>query len=159
MTHLAFQARELVEEALADYSEQHGCGFMSCAIYDTAWVSMVTKHIEGHNEWLFPEIFHYLLQCQSSDGSWGVSSISQIDGILNTAAGLRAVQKHASEAMQVHEVEQIDLQERMRLARNSLSLQLEAWNVQATRHVGFKVIMPTLLKLLETQGPVTELRI
>lgn len=80
-----------------------------------------------------------------------MSSISQIDGILNAASGLLAVQTHAREILQMHELEQIDLHKQVRLAKQSLSQQLKAWNVEATRHVGFELIVPALLELLEDE--------
>lgn len=148
---LASQARDLVHLALTNYDEQYGCGSMSCAIYDTAWVSMVTKHTDGGKQWLFPESFRFLLKCQSGDGSWGVSPFSQIDGILNTAAALLSLQKHAADALQMRDLGQDGLHERKCLAAASLARQLKAWNVEATRHVGFEVIVPALLELLENQ--------
>lgn len=148
---LNFRARELICQVVADYDKRYGCGSMSCAIYDTAWVSLVTKQINGSKHWLFPECFHFLLQNQSSDGSWGTSRHSQIDGILNTASALLSLQKHAVETLQMRDLDPTDLHARKLLAAQSLTRQLKAWNVELTKHVGFEVIVPSLLDLLERQ--------
>lgn len=62
-------------------------GTFSTAIYDTAWLSMVHRNIEGHVFWCFPESFEYLFQYQRDDEMWDTYT-SPIDGLLNTVAGL-----------------------------------------------------------------------
>ncbi|KAF2661052.1 Ent-kaurene synthase [Lophiostoma macrostomum CBS 122681] len=67
-------------------------GCMSTSIYDTAWVSMVSKPSHGVRVWLFPKSFSYLLEHQSADGGWGGSS--DLDRSLNTMAALLSLLKH-----------------------------------------------------------------
>lgn len=153
LAELASKARDLIRRASANFDEQYRCGSMSCTIYDTAWVSMVTKNNECEKQWLFTNSFRFLLRNQCSDGSWGASSHSQIDGILNTAAALLSVQKHATEALQMRDLDQSDLRGRRDLAAASLARQLRGWSVGATRHVGFEMIVPALFDLLENENP------
>lgn len=153
LKELASKARALVHQASVNFDEQYGCGSMSCTIYDTAWVSMVTKTVDGEKQWLFTNSFRFLLRNQSGDGSWGASPHSQIDGILNTAAALLSVQKHTTEALQMRDLDPDDLRGCRDLAAASLARQLRTWNVAATRHVGFEMIVPVLLDLLEKENP------
>lgn len=145
------QARSLIHRSLDSHDARYGCGSMSCAVYDTAWVSMVTKDVNGETQWLFPESFHFLLHSQAADGSWGASSHSQLDGILNTAAALLSLAKHAKESLQMRELDLGDLEDRKRRAAASLGQQLKAWDVEATTHVGFEVIVPAVLERLSDE--------
>ncbi|KAI0008534.1 Copalyl diphosphate synthase [Xylariaceae sp. FL0662B] len=151
---LNFEAISLIEEALEGYHPQYGSGSMSCAVYDTAWVSLVTKNIEGKKQWLFPECFQYLLDTQKEDGSWGPADTgSQIDPILNTAASLLSLRRHSVESLQL--CCDTSLETRIKTATLSLRSQLSEWCVSRTTHVGFEVIVPTLLKLLEKEDQST----
>lgn len=67
---------------------------MSPSIYDTAWVSIISRITAHGTHWVFPECFQYVLDTQQEDGSWQSYS-SQVDGILNTAASLVALMKHS----------------------------------------------------------------
>ncbi|KAH9986483.1 hypothetical protein F4779DRAFT_624275 [Xylariaceae sp. FL0662B] len=96
MAESVVQDDQLVEDAVAliqqsgvGYDESYGASFMSCAIYHTAWVSMVVKDCAGEKKWLFPQSFDYLIRTQADDGSWRkTATASQIDIILNTASSL-----------------------------------------------------------------------
>ncbi|KAI1454031.1 Copalyl diphosphate synthase [Annulohypoxylon moriforme] len=147
------RAIALIQRAVQGYDEVYGSGTMSCAPYDTAWVSMVTKEIDGKKQWLFPECFHYLLQTQNHDGSWSIESNSQIDGILNTAASLLSLQRHLIEPLQINED---TLEDRIEKATTSLCSQLSTWNVLTTDHVGFEIIVPAMLNYLERENPLLE---
>ena len=139
----------LIQRALDGFDESYGAGSMSCAIYDTAWVSLVTKTVEGQEQWLFPICFQYLLDMQSTDGGWEQDGGSQIDGILNTASALLALIKHYAEPLNIQNTTQEDLRGRITRATTSLKSQLESWDVSATKHVGFEIIVPALLFYLE----------
>lgn len=149
---LAQKARSLVQRALSCYDEKYGFGAMSCAAYDTAWVALVTKHIGSERQYLFPQCFQYLLDTQSQDGSWTDSSGAQIDGILNTAAPLLALKRVSTEphGIQVDDRGR-DLSCRIRGACDSLRKQLEAWDISTTDHVGFEIIVPAMLSMLEKE--------
>ncbi|KAI0395381.1 Copalyl diphosphate synthase [Xylariaceae sp. FL0594] len=145
---LAARARALLRRATQRYDEKYGCGMMSCAPYDTAWVSMITKEVDGQRGWLFPECFEYLLQKQNEDGSWGAESESQIDGILNTGAPLLSLLRHRLQPLQTP-YDDSALAGRIANAISSLRSQLSAWNVSTTAHVGFEIIVPAILRYLE----------
>lgn len=147
-TSLSTQASRLVRQLISDNGD---VGFMSCAIYDTAWVSMVSKPTANGSQWLFPECFEYILQSQQPDGGWETYA-SDIDGILNTAAFLLALKTHAEHPIPEGHAPASDLERRIDLASTALSHQLQSWDVPNTVHVGFEIILPTILRLLEKKG-------
>ena len=127
-------------------------GCMSTSIYDTAWVSMVSKIVDGHRQWLFPESFQYILDKQLPDGGWECYA-SDLDGILNTMAALLAIlrnQKHSSLHTNLHFPERIECT--VSRATKSLSEQLKKWDVASSDNVGFELLVPTLLTLLSEHG-------
>ena len=126
-------------------------GFMTCAIYDTAWVSMISKPSKWGPHWLFPQCFRYVLENQHHDGSWK-SYASEIDGILNTAASLLALKVHEEKPLQLADIPLEEFGKRIRAATESLDKQLKAWDVNATVHVGFEYLVPALLDLLRHKG-------
>lgn len=145
------RAQALINKLTSENDDLYGRGSMSCAVYDTAWVSMVTKFDGSSNQWLFPQSFTYLLDRQCQDGSW-VSYASQIDGILNTAASLLALQKHAKHPEYSQHAAPQNLLERIRKATKALGLLLQEWDVDATVHVGFEILVPAVLAYLEEEG-------
>lgn len=149
---LSKSAKSLLQRAWEGHDDKYGSGSMSCAPYDTAWVSLITKTTGGEKRWLFPECFEFILRGQSDDGSWGTDSNSQIDGILNTAASLLSLKRHREEPFQIRDIDQHDLNARIERATLSLRLQLNAWSVSTTLSVGFEIIMPAMLRLLENEG-------
>ena len=124
---------------------------MSCTIYDTAWLAQVSKLDGNARIWLFPECFHYVLQNQQPDGSWP-SYAADIDGILNTAASLLALQLHMAEPLQMSEATPGNLTSRIAAGKATLQKLLSQWDVESTEHVGFEVIVPSLLQRLEKTG-------
>lgn len=62
-------------------------GSFSGAVYDTAWLSMVSRVDSGRRYSLFPECFENLLDSQQDDGAWGTIAY-QVDAVLNSLAGL-----------------------------------------------------------------------
>ncbi|KAL1601386.1 hypothetical protein SLS60_006298 [Paraconiothyrium brasiliense] len=150
VVNLVNDTRALLRRTLTNYDEQYGLGAMSCAAYDTAWVSLVTKTIDGSKRWLFPECFQHLLATQSDEGGWALDSGAQIDGILNTAGPLLALKRYAAEPLQLQRNAQ-EIEGRIRKATLSLRSQLAAWDVCTTNHVGFEIIVPAMLSLLEKE--------
>ncbi|EHA49536.1 ent-kaurene synthase [Pyricularia oryzae 70-15] len=146
------EAALLTQHLLDNYDSVHGAGFMSCTVYDTAWLSLVKKeNVDGQQRWLFPECFQYILDNQQNDGSWEAYQ-SEIDGILNTAASLLALQRHSVNPLQIDVLSPGELCRRVELARAALERKLSCWNVSETTHVGFEIIVPTLLRLLDEEG-------
>lgn len=147
------QAVSLVKRSGRGYDPKYAHGSMSCATYDTAWVSLINRSVNGTRQWLFPESFRFLVDHQESDGSWGLQA-SPIDKILNTAAALLSLVRHAKEPLQlvVDMVQGWDLEKRIDRAMQSLQHQLVEWDVASTTHVGFEIIVPALLDLLAGEG-------
>lgn len=148
---LQSEATALLRTAFRD-EHTYENGSMSCAAYDTAWVSLVSKSINGKKQWLFPESFRYLVDHQKEDGSWGGQN-SPIDIILNTAAPLLSLKQHATEPLQFANTPEFELIEGMICrAERRLQQELDEWDVAGTVHVGFEVIAPAMLKLLAAEG-------
>lgn len=141
----------LVTELTEQINDSHGLGFMSPAIYDTAWVSMIKKSTENRSFWLFPETFNYLIETQLGDGSW-VAYASEIDGVLNTAASLLSLKRHFDSPLQISTVSQENLSERIEKATAALELLLQTWDVDSTLHVGFEILVPALLDYLQVEN-------
>ncbi|KAI9148470.1 Copalyl diphosphate synthase [Paramyrothecium foliicola] len=144
----------LIRQAWGGYDKDSGAGFMTCAIYDTAWISLIVKKNPGKRSWLFPQSFDYLVRTQSDNGSWGQSKrASQIDIILDTAASLLSLRRHLKEPLNTTAYSILGLEERIAKATQSLGTQLNHWDVAATTHVGFEIIVPTILELLRLEDP------
>ncbi|KAJ8132098.1 hypothetical protein O1611_g1527 [Lasiodiplodia mahajangana] len=145
-------AISLIRRAAEGHDERYGAGFMSCTIYDTAWISLIQKplHEGGKKAWLFPQSFAYLLAAQSEDGGWSHIVGSQIDGILSTAVSLLSLKRHLAEPLNVpyHH----DLERRIEKATTSLRSQLQAWDLQTTSHVDYEIILPALLRYLQEEA-------
>lgn len=145
------QASTLINRLVSEYDPKFGMGSMSCAIYDTAWVSMVAKNIDGREQWLFPECFRFILEHQLESGGWQ-SYAAQVDSILNSLAALLAFKKHAEAPNMSPNPLPTDLDNRIERAVEFLKHELNNWNVQGTTHVGFEILVPSLLELLEQKG-------
>ncbi|KAF2478178.1 Ent-kaurene synthase [Lindgomyces ingoldianus] len=137
------EARELVHHLAIGLQDPLGLSSFSPSIYDTAWLSMVSK--EGDS--LFPQCFQYLLDTQQNDGSWESYSCP-LDGIMNTMAGLLALQTKAKSLL----IPDSNLISRSSRAETALRDMLQAWDISSCDRVGFEIIIPALLLLLESQG-------
>lgn len=136
-------------------SRNQPLGSMSEAIYCSAWVSMVSKPINGGNRWLFPQSFQYLLNKQSREGGWdrGSAETDVVDSILNTMASLLSILKHRNNTeINGCVFEKTDLDDRAELAATWLKAKLESWDVTKTDHVAFEILIPTHLDLLRAEG-------
>lgn len=148
---LDYRAQVLMDKLTGGIDDYYGTGFMSSAIYDTAWVSLISKSVGTEKVWLFPQCFQFILESQKDDGSW-VSYASHIDGILNTAASLLSLKRHLANPYQIKTVSLEDLSGRITRASVALQSLLETWDVQATVHVGFEILVPALLGYLKDEG-------
>ena len=130
----------------------HGCmngvhSSHTTAIYDTAWASMISKKVDGENCWLFPESFRYLLNEQKLDGGWGAHG-SDDDNILNSLAALLAMKRHANlEAT-------LDITTRILSATTFIQEKLQKWTLGTNTRVGFEILVPALLSMLEQEKVV-----
>ncbi|TGO17822.1 hypothetical protein BTUL_0014g00160 [Botrytis tulipae] len=149
------EAKFLVGSLANESFRAGGSGSMSTSIYDTAWVSMVSKDVDGVRHWLFPEAFQHIVDAQAKDGSWESYS-SQVDGILNTMAALLAFVSHQSANNFSYSVLPPDIDARILKAQDSLRRQLQTWDVRSCVHVGFEILVPALLGMLEQYNVVCE---
>jgi hypothetical protein len=149
----AAEGRSLIQRIFKSYDAQYGQSSASIQVYDTAWVAMVTKTVDGKKEWAFPESFYYLLRAQLPDGSWSSHPTSQTVGILDTSAALLALLRHSADPLQINDVSSGAVRKRADSAIKSLRSQLEQWNdVFDTNHIGVELIMPAILEYLEAEG-------
>jgi hypothetical protein len=132
-------------------SSPSGLGSMSTCVYDTAWVAMISKVIDGRPQWLFSLSFEYLLVSQKADGGWGCETSDPIDAILNTMAALLAVKKHQS-TPECNGMAESNLSDRLRRATSFLQKKLDTWDVEMTEHIGFEILVPAHLRLLADEG-------
>jgi hypothetical protein len=153
---LKSMAHELVNELTGRLFTPHGISSMSPSIYDTAWVSMIAKpgKFDGKSQWLFPEAFNYLLENQCSDGGWGKNA-TQTDGLLNTMAAQLSMMKHRDACIAEPGTITLiaDLDARIKKACHFLQSLFSAWDVESSVHVGFEILIPALLSILEADGP------
>lgn len=143
-------AEAVLASMAASLDGAHGFSTFSASTYDTAWVAMVGRlDSNGSLELMFPECFDFLLQTQQADGSWRSESGSVLDGILNTMAALLAVQKRIAS---ISGPSSSDLAARCARAEAVLVRMLRSWDVASCDRVGFEVIVPALMRLLEQYG-------
>ena len=149
-TRLNDLARKLVQR-LADRCDDHSLGTVTISVYDTAWVSMISRLDNEKRLWLFPECFCFLLERQMPDGGWE-SYGSADDRLLNSLAGLLALKRHRNELSLAYEAEIADYEARISMARVYIQTHLQGWDVDASIHVGFEMLVPALLSMLEMES-------
>lgn len=141
------EAALLVERLAKSVTVGPSLGLMSVSIYDTAWVSMISKVQNGQRQWLFPESFAVILDSQRTHGGWDPQA-SAVDSILNTMSALLAMLWHKKEDLQDTLNSATDIQSRIDKAITRLAEQLNTWEVKASDQVGFEVLIPSLLDVL-----------
>lgn len=143
-------AEDLLSSMAAGLDGAHGFSTFSASTYDTAWVAMVERPVSnGSVEQVFPECFDFLLQTQQADGSWRSESGSTLDNILNTMSALLALQKRSQ---RISGQLRADLKSRCAKAETVLVRMLRSWDIASCDRVGFEVILPALMRLLEQYG-------
>ena len=135
----------LLLNMVEDYRRQGGVCSISGSVYCTAWVSMVSKPVDGRSVWLFPSSFEYIRNHQQNSGGWEGGDV--IDEILTTLACLLSLKKH----------EGVDnkpsgLTESIARAIVFLNECFDKWDVSKTDRVAFEIIVPSMLGLLEREG-------
>ncbi|GKU11288.1 unnamed protein product [Fusarium langsethiae] len=149
MDDLAVAAKSLLKRAFKSYHSYYGLCTASCQVYDTAWVAMVVKSTPNGKQWLFPECFYYILNAQSTDGSWGMLPTTQTAGILDTASALLALLSHAKDPLQILDVSPDAINQSIERGFASLERQLARWSdVANTNHIGVELIAPALYDYL-----------
>ena len=133
-----------VERLLEELGSRGVCS-MSGSIYDTAWVSMVSKSVEGTSTWLFPTSFQYICDIQNESGGWEGSDT--IDEIVNSLACLLSLKRH-------YKIESgaSNLADKIDKATKFLTAILSKWDISTTERVAFEIIIPSMLDLLNLEG-------
>jgi len=145
------KAASLVLELAQGCSAHGSIGSFSAVAYESAWVSLVQKKdANGAKQWRFPECFQYLIDTQHQDGDWTGTRLSEVDCILNALAALLSLKKHNDEPLNCDIP--LDMEIRLSKATTFLQGQLRNWDVESSDHVGFEILVPTLLRLLENEG-------
>ncbi|KAI1464316.1 uncharacterized protein F4812DRAFT_452953 [Daldinia caldariorum] len=127
-------AKQLINELVERCHSRYGFSSMTCTVYDTAWVSMVSKPVEDTRVWLFPASFESILRTQIPNGGWNEGTI-ETDSILDTAAALYALCKHR------RDYKEDDLEGRISSAAHFLTKRLNKMDLSG--------ILPSLLKIRE----------
>lgn len=145
----AARASTLIDQLINEHDPKYGVGSLTCSVYDTAWVSMVIKNVNGQTRWLFPSSFEYLLNQQQRDGGWQGSSCDA-DGILNTLAALLAFCRHISCPLQLTPPE--DLRHRKDRAIYFLETKFSKSDIESTITATLQPLFSRLLQMLEQEG-------
>lgn len=135
---------DLIKEVVRNNEKLGRFSTFSPAVYDTAWLSIVHRKTEGQIHWKYPACFDVLLQSQREDGTWDAAA-SPVDGILNTLAALLALLTRRDLSLGDF-TEESALSWRIKKAQTGLQLLLQRWNVDDTVHVGFEILVPSLLR-------------
>ena len=125
---------------------------MSPSIYDTAWVSMVAKPVEGKDEpvWLFTDSFDYICDTQKTSGGW--EGGDAIDEIVNSLACLLSLKRHTKVGASTDTSEVSELADKIDRATQFLNIKLADWDIESTERVAFEIVVPSLLDLVEHEG-------
>ena len=147
---------KLLGRLLDTYDPSYGLGSMTCSVYDTAWVACVSKTVSGRPQWLFPSSFSFVLDAQLPDGAWPAhpceDDTDEVDGILSTAAALFCLSQHVKAPLQLRHLDDGSLSRRIEKGAESLSRALGGWRVLECNAVGFEILVPSLLDLLQREG-------
>ena len=146
------KASMLVRQLIEAHDPRYGVGTMTCSIYDTAWVAMIAKTVDGQTNYLFPSSFEYLLRSQHHDGGWdGHRFSSEVDSVLSCLAALLAICRHISRPYQMREARE-DLQHRRNRAIYFLETKFSQLDVSSTvSHLNFQPLITKLLQMLEQE--------
>lgn len=137
--------RKVVHECQNSIQSSH-----TLSIYDTAWVSMIVKMVNEEPRWAFPDSFRFILEEQELDGGWNRNKNND-DGIFNTLAALLAMKRHEKSTHVAGQITDPDLPARLSKAIIYLERKLQQWDVRASVLVGFEILVPTLLSMLEQE--------
>ncbi|KAI0814216.1 hypothetical protein GGR55DRAFT_701902 [Xylaria sp. FL0064] len=122
-------------------------GSFSSVVYDTAWLARVFTRT-SNPVWLFPQCFEYLLKTQNELGGWP-SAGSETNDILNTMAAIIAFKDHEVRSEITPSLPAVDLSARLEKAERYLRKILGKWDISSTVHVGFEILVPSMIEVLE----------
>ncbi|KAL8962203.1 MAG: hypothetical protein Q9193_001357 [Seirophora villosa] len=141
------RAQQLCQGLADGVTESNLCS-LTTAIYDTAWLAMVSKAEGGEVHWLFPESLKFILDQQLPSGGWA-SYATKADSIMNTLAALLALVKHQNGDQPTE-----SLQAAIRNVVAYLDAVLQTLDLDGNLSVGFEILVPAMLEMLESQGGV-----
>jgi hypothetical protein len=159
----------LLTSPFETYDSKYGLGYMSCSVYDTAWIANITKTVAGREQYIFPSSFYLILNAQLPDGSWrGHSNLSNApstgpdkkipsshsDAVLSTMSALYTLLLHPRNPFQLSKarIPPPTLDVRILRAVDSLERMLACWHSGTCNTVGFEVISLALLDVLSSEG-------
>lgn len=132
----------------------HNPESQSCTatIYDTAWVSMLSKRqMDGGHKWMFPKAFQFLIDHQGANGGWTICD-SKVDTILNTLAALLSMKRHMSNPGCGDRDIANSLHVHVSRAVEYLQRELSDWDPEFDRCIGSDILVPSLLCMLEQEN-------
>ena len=155
MMDIESETKSLIEELADKCRSGLPITSFSVTLYDTAWVSMVFKIVDGVPHWLFPESYQYVLDTQNTGGGWGPRE-SLIDSIINGMAGLHALLWHQNHSDVKGGQNPLNLALRISQAENQLRSDLSKWKPELSERIGFELIAPAILEYLKGQNTVLD---
>ena len=151
----AYEANRFIRRLLHNANSQYGLGSMTVSIYDTAWIACVSKEVAGRHQWLFPSSYETLLRTQTHEGGWVSKDVGgERADILSTLAALYSLMQHAQYPMQLEDayLSRVQLDQRIQNANTCVLQWLQSWTAIGLTPVGFEILMPALLEMLERKG-------
>lgn len=134
-----------VRRLLEEYKSEGRLCSVTGSVYCTAWVSMVSKSVNGSSVWVFPTSFQYICDHQQTSGGW--EGVEIVDEIVTTLACLLSLKKHEK-----IESEPSDLTDKIEKAILFLNARLLDWDITKTERIAFEILVPSILSLLEQEG-------
>ena len=156
LSEMSSEAAGLLKTLATDFGNGYGVGSMSCSVYDTAWISCISKASKaGLRQWLFPSSFLFILHSQHADGGWhwppqGAHECA--DGtILSSLAALFTITQHLKQPLQLSRL-QVEIDDHLKRGIEFVARVLSRYGSTSYYSVGFDVLVPALLELLEKEG-------
>ena len=149
-------AVDVLRPLVLELEQGYGLGSMTCSIYDTAWISCISKPSDdGSKQWLFVSSFRSVLDSQSADGGWHWppqrDSKYEAGTILSSLAALFAIKQHIKHPLQLVRLRE-EANDRWNRGISFMTESLRGpWRLSGYS-VGVEVLVPALLELLEAEG-------
>lgn len=145
---VSISVRKLIEEMAHEYTHNSSQGGMlSMTPYDTAWLAMVPDRDRPSEALAFPKAFDWVMQHQSSDGSWSGELVEDSYKIIPTLACLLALLK----APKPYQTEK-RVRKAIISAQTFLDRTLRGWVITQHESVGFEILVISLLQEIELLG-------
>ncbi|PSN61567.1 hypothetical protein BS50DRAFT_651821 [Corynespora cassiicola Philippines] len=147
------EAAKLVADMASRLDDKWYPSSMSTNVYDTAWVSMVSKEEDWRIKWLLPKAFEFILSNQHANGHWDDEE-PRANAILSTMAATLACFEHERFSHYVgHVLKLEDVRQRTSKAVTWLRNELTHWNDQnEVDSVALEILVPALLDQLAKHG-------